>query len=288
MRPISVSTALFDGYPVERGFAEIADAGVRFVEPAFIKGYVDFDEETFTERSAAAYASAITAAGLSSFAVSAHHDMGAPGAADATIGRLRFAAGVGARILITNSTRAADVDAFRRNLDEVLPVAEETGVVIALENPGHGSGDLIGSAADGVRLLLSIASPHVRLNYDFGNVLTYSGERIRPETDCEAALSFMAHAHLKDVLSLANAWQFTAIGDGSIDYAAIWSLLAKRAPDLPVGLELPLRLTRPERAPPRRAVEPLPLAVLRNALKRSLDFIEAVDMPLNKADTGAA
>lgn len=277
MRPISVSTALFDGYPIERGFAEIAATGVRFVEPAFIRGYVDFDEETFDERSAAACASAIAASGLSSFAVSAHHDMGAPGAAEATIRRLQFAAGIGARILITNSARAADVEVFRRNLDDVLPVAEDTGVVIALENPGHGAGDLIGSAADGVRLLQSIDSPRVRLNYDFGNILTYSAERIPPETDCEAALSFMVHAHLKDVLSLPDAWQFTAIGDGSIDYAAIWSVLAKRAPDLPVGLELPLRLTRPERAAPRRAAEPLPLADLRHALRRSLDFIDSVD-----------
>lgn len=277
MRPISVSTALFDGYPVERGFAEIADAGVRFVEPAFIKGYVDFDEETFSERSGAAYASAIAAAGLSSFAVSAHHDMGAPGAAEATIRRLQFAAAIGARILITNSARAADVEAFRRNLDDVLPVAEDTRVVIALENPGHGAGDLIGCTADGVRLLQSLASPHVRLNYDFGNILTYSGERIRPEADLASALPFMAHAHLKDVLSLPDAWQFTAIGDGSIDYAAIWTLLAKRAPNLPVGLELPLRLTRPDRAAPRRAAEPLPLAELRRALRRSLDFIESVD-----------
>jgi len=279
MRPISVSTALFDGYPVEGGFAEIAGAGVRFVEPAFIKGYVDFDEETFSDRSAATYAAAIAAAGLSSFAVSAHHDMGAPGAAEATIRRLRFAAGIGVRILITSSARAADTEAFRRNLEEALPVAEDSGVVIALENPGHGAGDLIGSAADGVRLLQSLASPHLRLNYDFGNILTYSGERIRPEADCEGALPFMAHAHLKDVLSLPDAWQFTAIGDGSIDYAAIWTLLAERAPNLPVGLELPLRLTRPDRAAPRRAVAPLPLADLRWALRLSLDFIESVNTP---------
>ncbi len=278
MRRISVSTALFDGYLLDRAFAEIAGMGLSFVEPAFIAGYVDFDEDAFSDSSGATLASAMAAVGLSAFAVSAHHDMGAEGAVAATVRRIRFAARLGAQYLITNAATAADWGRFRRNLDAVLPVCEETGIVIALENPGHGAGSLIGSASDGIRLIRSLTSPHLRLNYDFGNVFTYSSERIRPEADFEAALPLMVHGHVKDILSTPDGWSFTAIGDGSIDYARVWRRLAKLAPDLPIGIELPLRLRRPNRAAPTRAPDPLPLDVLRDALRRSLAFLTAADV----------
>src|SRR4051812_30571991 len=112
MRPLSVSTALFGGYPIEIGFAEIAAAGVGHVEPAFIKGYIDFDEDVFAPAPAAAIGSALRAAGLSCFAVSAHYDLGAPDATAAVTRRLRFAGLLGARILITNATAAGNLDAF--------------------------------------------------------------------------------------------------------------------------------------------------------------------------------
>ena len=277
MRPLSISTALFDGFPLERGFAEIASTGIRFVEPAFIKGYIDFDESVFSEKSAIALSSAMAAAGLETFAVSAHHDMGAVEAAEATIRRLRFARNIGARILITNATTESQREQFQRNLNDVLPVCEDTGIVIALENPGHGEGDLIASGAAGARLIQSIGSRHLRLNYDFANALTYSHERIKPEHDFEAALPAMAHAHLKDVLTSVDGWRFTALGEGSIGLGEIWRQLARLAPNLPVGIELPLRLARPGRAAPRRATSPMPIETLRDALIRSLDFLKTAE-----------
>jgi hypothetical protein len=43
-----------------------------------------------------------------------------------------------------------------------------------------------------------------------------------------------------------------------------------------VGIELPLRLRRPERGDPVRMAEPVPLAVIREAVERSLRVWEAV------------
>ncbi len=68
-RPLAVSTALFDGYPMELALAEIAGAGVAFAEPAFIAGYVDFDETSFSPAAAKHLAAAMAAAGLSAIAV---------------------------------------------------------------------------------------------------------------------------------------------------------------------------------------------------------------------------
>ncbi len=40
----AVSTAAFDGHPLEVALDELTLLGVAAVEPAYIKGYVDFDE----------------------------------------------------------------------------------------------------------------------------------------------------------------------------------------------------------------------------------------------------
>jgi sugar phosphate isomerase/epimerase len=260
---------------MRQAFAEVAAAGGKYVEPAFIAGYIDFDESDFAETQAVRLRHDMTNAGVSAFAVSAHHDMGAEGAGAFTERRLGFAAAVGAQILITNATTVDRLDAFRRNLDVVLPIAERAGVAIAIENPGHGAGALVANGFDGSRLVRSIASPWLRLNYDFGNAFTYSDERTRPETDFENALPEMIHGHIKDVASSAEGWQFSAIGMGVIDYAAILRRLAKSAPTLPLGLELPLRLQRPDRQSPMRAAEPLPLPELRAALAQSFQFVAA-------------
>jgi sugar phosphate isomerase/epimerase len=214
---------------------------------------------------------------LSCVAVSAHHDLGAADAPALTEPRLRFAHALGAKILITNATSADIHEALMRNLDIVIPVCEETGVLLALENPGHGKGAVIGSATDGVRLIERIGSPFVRLNYDVGNILTYSREALRPEFDFKAALPAAAHMHFKDIGPTADGWRFTAIGEGAIDYRAIWRKLEDMEPDLPIGLELPLRLARPDWGDPKRAASPLPLETLRAALRRSLDFLARVE-----------
>jgi sugar phosphate isomerase/epimerase len=271
---LSVSTAAFDGYSFEVAAAEVARSGVRFIEPAFIKGYTAFDETSFEEAKAHALHAAMAAEGLAARAVSAHIDAGTDDAPAMLARRLRFARAIGADIVITNSTTPDQADGLRRTLDAVLPVCEATGVVVAFENPGHGR-SLIGNAASGRALVDAVGSGFVRLNYDLGNVFTYSGEAVEPADDMAPALPVMAHAHLKDVLSTPAGWEFTAIGEGSIDMRRAVRLLAAVRPDCPIGLELPLRLSRPGRADPIRRADPLPLPAIREAVARSLRFCGA-------------
>lgn len=269
---LSVSTALFDGYPIELALDEIAAARVGAVEPAYITGYIDFDETAFSDAAAAGLDRKIRAAGLSSFALSAHVNLGEPEAAEKILRRLAFARRTGAGILVTNAAPASLRDGFRQNVERILPECEAAGVILAVENPGHGANALVSSGADGAALIAEFASPWLRLNYDLGNVFTYSGERLMPEDDLDAALPFAAQVHVKDVLSSAEGWTFTAIGDGAIAYDRIAPRLAALAPDLPVCLELPLRLRRPMRRDPVRQTEPIPIEKIRTALRRSVDF----------------
>ena len=267
---VAVSTVVCDGYPLELAFALIARAGGRAVEPAYIEGYVDFDEGAFDEANAATVARALAREGLTAGAVSAHLDMGDADAAERLACRLHFARRIGAGILITNTTTHERRDALSRTIEATLPICEDLGVVLALENPGQGQDLVIATAADGVAVVSAFRSPWLRLNYDFGNVYTASDGLVHPDTDVNDAIPFMAHAHVKDVLALPDEWRFTPIGDGSLDYRSIAATLKRQCPNLPIGLELPLRLRRPGRRAPIRAPDPLPIDEIERAVRTSL------------------
>jgi sugar phosphate isomerase/epimerase len=273
-RIVSVSTALFDGYEMEVAIDEIAHSGARHVEPAYIKGYVDFDETAFEEGRATALGAIVGAAGLSAHAVSAHMDLSMTDAAEALARRIGFAAELGASVLITNAGPMSGRDAIMTAIETVLPRLEDTGIMLALENPGHGTGDLIGSAREGKRLVEAIGSTSVRLNHDAGNVFTYSREHLQPAEDLLAAAYVIGHAHLKDVKASEAGWSFTALGAGDVDLAAYLTALPK---EMPLSIELPLRLRRPGRADPVRDSARLDLATIREKLATSLAFVASFD-----------
>lgn len=263
----SVSTVLFDGHPWEAGLDLLAEAGVALVEPAFIRGYVDFDETAFSEAAAARSRRLLEARGLAPGAVSAHMDLAGPGAAEALARRVAFAGALGAPLLVTNAGPATGRAAILATLDDALPRLEAAAVTLALENPGHGRGDLIGRGEAGAALVAALGAPRVRLNLDAGNLVTYAGAL---EPGLSATLPHAAYMHLKDVAEDGPDWRFAALGEGVVDLPAVAAARARLAPACPVGIELPLRLSRPSRGDPVRATAPLPLPALRDALRRSL------------------
>lgn len=259
---------------MEEAVEEITDAGCLHVEPAFIKGYVDFDETAFSPRAAASLGHLVVARGMRVHAVSAHLDLSEPGSAEALVRRLDFAGDLGASYLITNSGPAGKRDAIRATVEAVIPNLEAKGLTLALENPGHGSGNLTGTVSAAADLLSAIGSPHVRLNHDTGNVFTYSSEARQPAEDLAAAPDLVAHVHLKDVRSENGDWVFCALGAGNVDFAGYWTSVPV---DLPVTIELPLRLARPGRAEPQRLTTPVALVTIRRNLQASLRYIETLE-----------
>ena len=274
-RIVSVSSALFDGYDMTTAVETIGASSATHVEPAFIKGYVDFDESAFAETAARRLRDLIAASGTAVHAVSAHMDLGTADAPAMLARRIRFAAQLGARFLITNAgPRERERDVLRC-IDGALALCEDGEVVLALENPGHGADDLVGTGTDGAALVGRYDSAHLRLNHDAGNLYTYSGGREQPAADLARCLPAVAHAHLKDVGERGDDWVFGAIGDGVIDYDAYWRRLPA---GLPLSIELPLRLRRAGRSDPRRAPESVPLPEIVTALERSLSFVARKDI----------
>ena len=245
----------------------VAAAGASHVEPAFIKGYVPFTEDDFSDRSADAMRVMLEARGLKAGALSAHLDLSAPDAAAALDRRLRYAERIGAPFVVTNAGPAAQEDTIRRTLEGASP-----GPLILLENPGHGSGDLIPDAAAGAAFLDRIMADPARLglNLDLGNVHTYSKGQTGLAGQVDAAGHWLRHLHLKDVRDAGQGWAFTAIGSGDIGYQALLKTVPRACP---IGLELPLRLRRDGYADPSRADAPLGMDEIDSAVRASLAMV---------------
>jgi sugar phosphate isomerase/epimerase len=274
---ISVSTVAYDGYPIDVALDEIAKLGIALVEPAYIKGYMNFEEDDFSDTSATRMRRKCAARGLSSIAISAHMDSGNPDATELLARRLRFAAGIGARFVITNSTTVDRKASFEKTLNANLPLAEELGVIIALENPGHGPTNLMRDGKSGAAVVASFNSPQLRLNYDTSNALTCTEGEVHPETDIDAAMPLACYFHLKDVVRLNGRWRYVAIGSGDLDYDVILAKLKPR-PDIPMTLELPLRLKRMFHADPERIPELPPLNDVAEAIRSSWNCVaQAMD-----------
>jgi sugar phosphate isomerase/epimerase len=273
-RIISMSTAAFDGYDLSVAIDEISRLGVRSVEVAFIQGYTDpFGEEVFSPDNAGRIQKLLSETGLSCFALSAHMNLGTRGSAETFRRRMECARQIGAKVIVSNAGPGQAKKVFMNNMETLSRAAESLNLIIGLENPGDGKDNIINSGMDGATVVREIDSEWVKLNYDFGNLVSHLFERVRPEKDYKDALRASVHLHIKDVERDGQGWRFTEIGKGSIDYRPVLNSLKLEEPSLPVSLEIPLRVTRASDASPRRKASPVPLDTIRSVLKGSLDFV---------------
>jgi sugar phosphate isomerase/epimerase len=276
-RILSISTTTFDGYDLAVAVDEISRLGASHAELAFIQGYTDpFGEEIFNPENADRIQRLLSETGLSCFAFSAHMNLVTKGSAETFRRRMEFARRVGAKVIVTNAGLQQEKKAFIKTMETLSREAESLNLIIGLENPGDGKENIINSGKDGAKVVREIDSEWVKLNYDFGNVISHFFERLRPEEDFIYALPFSAHLHIKDVKSNGQGWSFVEIGKGSIDYSFILKTLASKYPQIPISLEIPLRITRDRDASPRRAASPLPLGEIRNVLKGSLNYVKGI------------
>jgi sugar phosphate isomerase/epimerase len=111
---------------------------------------------------------------------------------------LEVACAVGAQQLRTYTRHPGTTEEMEalttRDLEAVVPIAEEAGVVVMLENHEDFTGRQI------ARILESVDSPWVRALYDYGNPMMVLED---PLDALEAMAPFATNAHLKDHVMIA-------------------------------------------------------------------------------------
>ena len=109
-----------------------------------------------------------------------------------------------------------------------LPAFEENDVVLALEPLGPAEGDFLNTAADGVKLIEMVGSPHFRLHLDCKAMSTESKpipQIIRENAD------LLEHFHANDANKLGP-------GFGEIDFVPIFEALGEVGYDGWVSVEV--------------------------------------------------
>ncbi|WP_456268443.1 sugar phosphate isomerase/epimerase [Kushneria sp. AK178] len=268
---MAVSTAAWDGYDWPEIFASMARLNIADVELAFIKGYVnEFTDADLNDELARKLCTLMARHGQRCTVLSAHIDLGEPGAAESMAVRIRFAAALGARYLISNAAGLAGREPFEQGLDHMMAAAREAGVKLLFENPGDGSNNLINQANDLPALLARLDTTATGINYDPGNLISHR-PALSPVEDALEAIPLSEHLHLKAVSRESDGYRFGALGTGDIDYAPIVEALAARG--LPFSLELPFRLRRDAHAQPDKRPEPLPIDEIEQGVAASLRWM---------------
>ena len=275
--PLIISTAAYDGYDLAVVFKEIAETGVDLVELAFIEGYTDpFTEDYFNEDNAAKISALLAECGLACISFSAHVNLSREGIVDIFNKRMAFARKIGAQYIISNAAPLPNKTQFMENIAQLGQTAASLDMIIGLENPGDGHPNVIDSAEPAARAIEEIGLASVKINYDFGNLLSHCFGKLKPELDYKQVMAQTAHFHIKDVAENDTGWYFTEIGKGAIDYKTILKELTAVSDSVPLSLEIPLRVTRAPDASPRRAAQPVDLAEIRRVMTGSVSFVKKV------------
>jgi sugar phosphate isomerase/epimerase len=271
---ISISTVAYDGYAMELAFEHIAALGVKYVEVAYIQGYMDpFEETIFTQKQAETLKKQLDKRGLECYAFSSHLNLGTEEVVEIFKRRIYFAAVLGAQLIISTAASLANEAIFLKNIIPIAERAESYGLKVALENPSTGPEDLFDTGKDGADLVKKLNIPNVGLNYDSGNLITFKMNSIQPEQDIMFALPYCLHLHIKDVMANPQkpGWIHTVIGSGIVNYDQIFTKLKTTV--LPISLEIPLRFSRNIDGSAVRLSKPVPIETIDNVLKESLIYV---------------
>jgi L-ribulose-5-phosphate 3-epimerase len=129
-----------------------------------------------------------------------------------------------ARICVSGAGQPVDSLERRTCIDHLRrlgDLAGEQGMTIALETHKGPTQNAQAMLA----LMAEIAHPHVRLNFDTGNIAYYN-DSADPCDELEQVKSYVANVHLKDNRGGFEDWYFPAVGDGgSVDFTRVRQIL---------------------------------------------------------------
>ena len=153
---------------------------------------------------------------------------------------LRFAkaldtvAEMGVRYVFT-STRTGEIDRefVYGRLQNIGDAAAERGVVVALETHP----DLATNGDVALETMQGVSHPNVRINFDTANVYYYN-RGVNATEELRKTIDSVASVHLKDTDGGYESWHFPALGEGVVDFPAIFQMLDAREFEGPYTLEL--------------------------------------------------
>ncbi len=207
----------------EHAFAHLASIGVRHLElgapppeqlPALLK--------------------TLAGHGLSVASLEGRFNLAAADRLAALPPQIEAAKAFGAKLIFL-SVKAGDLprpEAYAR-LRELGDTLAPHGLTAILETHP----DLITNGSIAAQTMRAVNHPNVRVNFDTANVYYYN-EGIDGVTELEQALPWIAGVHLKETNGKPKTWFFPALGEGIVNFPAIFARLAARRFIGPYTLEI--------------------------------------------------
>lgn len=154
-----------------------------------------------------------------------------------TLDKLPLAAALGVPFVVAGAGELQSSDDWPTLIDHLRRIgdaAQELNIVYCCEtHPG-----VCVSAARMLETIERVDHPHIRLNFDTGNILYYN-DGVNVVDELRAVLPFVEHVHLKDSNGVAGDWHFPALGaGGAVNFTEVLKVLVDAAYNGPVSLEI--------------------------------------------------
>lgn len=137
--------------------------------------------------------------------------------------------------IVFTSAKAGDLpkaEAYKR-LREIGDLAQQYGVTVALETHP----DLCENGTVALETMQGVNHRNIRINFDPANIRYYN-EGIDVVDELRKIAPYVASVHLKDTNGGYKTWNFPALGEGIVDFPAIFKIMNERGMYGPFTMEL--------------------------------------------------
>lgn len=223
-------------YSLDESLDGIARAGFKYVELSAVEGWTEHVPLDATDAQIAEIKAKMDRLGLKPASLSGHSDLTTAHGVEVGKKAVDLCTKFGLTIMNTaiggHYSEDENKDAFMANIHELADYAAARGVTLGLEIHG----DIMATGALSIPLIQEIGRPNVGINYDTANCVFYGD--VQAVDDLRATAPYLVHVHLKDKIGGKKEWNFPAVGEGEVDFAAILRILEEEGYTGPLSVEI--------------------------------------------------
>jgi len=176
----------------------------------------------------------LRASGLAVSSVQGNCDVAAEDVAEQMARQFDLCRELGAdRCFVSVKAGPLDLELVYARLRAVGDEADKRDITVLLETHP----DLVTNGHVGRRTMQAVDHPRIRVNFDTANVYYYN-EDVDGIEELRQVADYVEGVHLKDTNGKFRTWYFPTLGDGIVDFPAVFSILNARGFHGPFTMEL--------------------------------------------------
>lgn len=237
-RTIIVNSNCYHGHDIFRAIDGIKKAGFRNIELTCTKGWTEHVFPTHSFKEIQKVKDYLEKNDISVIGFSGHCNLMDEERLEDFIDNIDLAAFFKARYIVSSVGEAhlkdkkeVGDDDLVKNLNTLLPYLEKYNLILVIEVHGeHGRASRI------KEITKKVNSDRVKICYDTANAIFYGG--VEGCEDLEAAVDEVRYLHIKDKKGDPKEWNFPALGEGYVDFPALFDVLDRNNNDSPLSIEI--------------------------------------------------